>query len=600
MKRVILYALLSQICYTVMAQVTFTASANKVVELGENFRITYSVNANGSNFTPPDFNDFSVLAGPHKSTSSSFQYINGKTSQTITNSYSFIVQGAKVGKFTIGKAKITVEGKSYESNQLTIEVIKGSSNANVNNSNNNTNNDQTISNSSDIFVRTNLNKTTVYQGEQLIATLKIYDRVGLSALNDYKLPSFAGFWVQDVKLPNNIQLTRENVNNKIYRSAKLRQSILFPQKSGTITIEPFEVECVVQEVAGQRRNFFGEVVNVYKDVNKTLKSPSRKVTVLPLPANKPASFTGAVGTNFKFEVSVDRTELKSNESITFKVKVSGNGNLQIIDKINFDFPASFEVFDPKVSNNISNTAAGAKGSKTFEYLVVPREPGTYNIPAVEFGYFDVSSKSYKVLSSKELVFNIEKGENDQLYVSGESYANKAEVEALGSDIRHIVENDFELRTIGSSFYGSVAFYLFYLVGIIAFIILVIVLKNKIKENQNLALQRNKRANKISKKRLKAAAVHMKQGNKEAFYDEVIRALWGYLSDKLNIPVADLSRETVKETLVKKNIDEALISNFVEVIDNCEFAKYAPVTEGNQIEQDYGKARMVINKLVNVL
>ncbi|MDF1548878.1 MAG: BatD family protein [Bacteroidales bacterium] len=598
MKKIFLIAfIISYLCNPLLSQVTFKASANSVVEIGENFRLNYTVNANGSGFVPPDLSNFSVLAGPSTSTSTSFQYINGKTSQAISNTYSYVIQAGKEGKFTVGPASITVEGTTYKSNSLVIEVIKGNASSNNLQS---TNSDPSTKNiAGDIFAQINLSKTTVYQGEQLVASLKVYDRMGLSSLNDYKFPSYTGFWTQDIEGPARITPERENVNNKIYTTFTLRRSILFPQKSGQITIEPFEVEGVVQVKAGQRRDFFGRIVDVYQDASKTIKSSPRTIKVLPLPENKPASFNGAVGTDFKFNVDVDRTELKSNESLTLKVTVSGNGNLQIIDKIKLDFPASFEVFDPKVTSNINNSVAGARGSKTYEYLIVPREPGDYTIPALEFSYFDVNSKSYKTLKYNKMEFKIAKGDNNPLYTSDPSLSKEA-VQSIGSDIRFIVQDGITLKRKNHSFFGSFSFYIFYIVSIVLFFAVIFILRKRIKLNQNLVLQKNKRANKISQKRLREAAKHMKSGNKSAFYDEVIRALWGYLSDKLNIPVADLSRETVKETLNSRNIDQEIVNNFVEVIDNCEFAKYAPSSNENQIEQDYDKARKIINKLVNAL
>jgi len=600
MKKVItLLLIISYIGNNLLAQVTFQASANKLVEIGENFRLNFIVNANGTGFTPPDLSNFNVLAGPSTSTSTSFQYINGKTSQSISNTYSYIIQGTKEGKFTIGKASITVDGNTYESNTLVIEVIKGNASNNTNNNTTNLTSNNVDVSGGDIYARTNLSKTTVYQGEQLVASMKVYDRMGMTGLNDYKFPSFTGFWTQDIEQPTRITPERENVNNKIYTTFTLKQSILFPQKSGDITIEPFEVECVVQVKAGQRRDFFGRVVDVYQDANKTLKSPPRTIKVLPLPENKPASFNGAVGTDFKLNVSVDRNELKSNESLTLKATISGNGNMQILDKLNLNFPASFEVFDPKVTSNINNSTSGAKGSKTYEYLIVPREPGDYTIPPIEFSYFDVNSKSYKTLSSKELSFKVGKGDNTQLYTSDPALSKEA-VQSIGSDIRYIVQNDFELHKRNENFFGTFAFYLYYLVAFAVFFVIIIVLRKRIKQNNNLVLQKNKKANKISQKRLKVAASYLKQGDKSKFYDETIRALWGYLSDKLNIPIADLSRETVKETLRGKNIEDEIINNFVEVIDNCEFAKYAPSSSENQMELDYDNARKIINKLVNVL
>jgi len=597
MKNVLTALLLfTSIGQDLMAQVSFKASANNVVEVGENFRLNFTVNANCSDFVPPSLGDFNVLAGPSNSTSTSFQYINGKTSQAIAVTYSYIIQARKEGKYTIGKAAINVEGKIYYSNPITIEAIKGSATNAIPEIDN-----QAVksTNDGDIYIQINLNKTTVYQGEQLISTLKVYDRAGLKRINDVKFPPYTGFWSEDINKQQEIQLQRENVNGKIYSSAIIRQSILFPQQSGKITIEPFELEGIIQQKVGSRRNFFGEMVDVYNDVVKKLKSTSKTITVLPLPENKPASFTGAVGSNFTFDVKVDKTTLKSNESLTLKVTVSGNGNLKIIDKINIGFPNTFEVYDPKIVNNISNTNAGAKGSNTYEYLVIPREPGNYTIPGIQFSYFDVDTKSYKTLSSKEIKFEIAKGDNNQTITSA-SGLSKEEVQAIGSDIRYINESDFVLYKRDNRFFGSLGFTLSYVLSFLIFITLIFFLREKIKQNQNVALLKNKRANKISIKRLKEAAKHMSAGNKEAFYTEVIKALWGFLGDKLNIPTADLSRDTAKETLLKHNIDNQIIDDFIEVINNCEYAKYAPVSIDNQIEQDYQKARNIINKLVEVL
>ncbi len=578
----------------VVAQVTFKASANKVVEVGENFRLNFTINANGSNFKPPSLAGFRVLAGPSKSTSSSFQYINGKATQSISNTYSYIVQISRKGKYTIPKAQITVDGKVYESKPISVEAVKGSvqNTDNQNNTNNTTNIQDNIS-KDDIFVRNNLSKTTVYQGEQIISTIKIYSRGGLSGFDDFKWPSYTGFWSQDIETPSRINLQRENVNGKIYNAGVMRKTILFPQRSGTIKIEPFELGCIVPVKAGKRRNFFGELVDTYADVHKQLKSPVRTVKVLPLPANKPKSFNGAVGKGFKMQVKIDRNEIGNNESLTLKVKISGSGNLKLIDKLNIDFPQTFEVYDPKISNNISNTSAGASGSKTYEYLLIPREPGNYTIPAVQFSYFDVQAKSYKTLSSNDISILVNKGTEIQMSNNNISIS-KEDIRTLGTDIRFIKQNRFELLEIDKSFFGSWKFYIFYLISIITFLLIVIISRHKISQNANVALMRNKRANKISKKRLNLASNYMKENNKSKFYDEVIHALWGYLSDKLNIPVSELNRNTVKETLAKYKVDEEIINSFVVVIDGCEYAKYAPATEDNQIEQDYKKARELIN------
>lgn len=581
------------------AQITFKASANKVVEIGENFRLNFTVNANGDKFKPPSsFAGFRVLAGPSTSTSSSYQWINGKASQSISNTYSYILQATHEGKFTIPEAKITVDGKVYSSKPITIEVVKG--NANTNTQANGGTNEQVSGNIKDqIFVRISLNKTKVYLGEQIIATIKIYTKVGLRAFNDFKFPAYTGFWSQDIETPSQISLQRENVNGTIYNVGVLRKTILFPQRSGKIKIDPFELDCIIQQKAGKRRNFFGELVDVYKDVEVQLVSPPRTVNVMPLPVGKPASFSGAVGSDFKLSANIDHNQIKNNESLSLKVKISGNGNLKLIDKININFPQTFEVYDPKIKENISNTTAGARGSKIFEYLIIPREQGEYVIPGIKFTYFDVKNKEYKTLSVKDIPIKVEKGDAVDLSSSSIS-VSKEGIRTLGSDIRFIKQNKFELKPTNKTFFGSLQFYLYYLISLFVFIVLVFFMRNKIKQNANAVLMKNKRASKVSKKRLKKAAVFMKQNNKEEFYNEIIHALWGFLSDKLNIPVSELSRETVKETLQKHQVSEDVISNFIKVIDDCEFAKYAPASQTNPLADDYKKAREVIDKFEEIL
>ncbi|OQY03862.1 MAG: hypothetical protein B6I20_04180 [Bacteroidetes bacterium 4572_117] len=598
-KTLSIISLLTLIITQVVGQVTFVASANKVVELGENFKLSFTTNARGSNFKPPSLAGFQVLAGPSTSSSTNIQYINGKASQSISNTYSYIVQATKVGKYTIPKAKITIDGKIYESNTLNIEVVKGAKpNTNdfdkANPSNKNQNNS-----ANDIFVSNNLSKTTVYQGEQIISTMKVYSRVGLRAFNDFKFPSFTGFLSQDIETPSQINLQRENIKGKIYNTGVLRQLILFPQRSGTIEIDPFELECVVQVKAGKRRNFFGEMVDTYADVQKKLKSPIRKVKVLPLPTNKPASFRGTVGSDFKMAVNIDKNETSSNESITLKVKISGSGNLKLINKIDIDFPSTFEEYDPKISSNIINTIAGSRGSKTFEYLIIPREPGDFTIPAIKFSYFDVNSKAYKTLSGEDIPIHVTR--SNEIMVSNNNISiSKEDIKTLGTDIRYIKQNNFELLPIDNAFFGTWKFYLFYVISSLVFILVLFILRHKIKQSTNIVLMKNKRANKISKKRLKQASVYMKQNDQAKFYDEVIHALWGYLSDKLNIPASEISRDTVKETLIEYKVDEKTINSFIVLIDDCEYAKYAPSAEGAQIGNDYKKAREVINGFEAVL
>jgi hypothetical protein len=597
MKKVFFAIIFTCLLNQISAQISFTASAKKVVETNERFRLDFTINAVGDNFNPPGFSDFSVLGGPFSSTSSSFIFDNGKASQSVSTTYSYTLLPKKEGKFTIGKATITSDGKEYSSSPITIEVIKGESNPNNNNISENNPSD----NNNDIFIQYNVDKGTVYKGEQVNVSLKIYDGVkgksrgegGLNGLSSFKGPDLKGFYSNIIMDPSQNALPNiENIRGKVYYTFKIWQAVLYAQQTGTITIDPFELGCyIVQKV--KRRDIWGNVVLVNTDVPQDLRSMPVAIKVLPLPSDAPASFTGAVGSDFKFEVVVDKTELKSNESIALKIVLSGVANMKVVDKVKINFPSSFEVYDPKIKTDNSNAAQGSKGTNIYDYLIIPREPGEYTIPPIEFCYFDVKSKTYKLLKSQEFKFKIAKGDNVQNITAG---VTKESVTQLGSDILFINQDEFELKKTNYSFFGSVSFYLIYFILIIVFLATIFILRHYIKQNKNISLLKNKRANKVSQKRLKTASICLKNGEKLAFYDEVIKALWGYLSDKLSIPVSELSRETARVSMQKLNIEETYIQEFIEVIDSCEFAKYAPSSGHNQIEQDFEKARKIINKL----
>ncbi len=588
----------------VNSQIKFVAKTQSVVNVGEYFRLIYTVNANGSDFVSPKISDFEILAGPSTSTSTSFQYMYGKSTQSISISFSFVIRGNKIGKFTIPPAKVKVEGKVYESNSVTIEIIKGAggnnSNANSNNNSNKVNENSNESNKNDIFVKINLNKNSVYQGEHIIATIKLYTRLRLVKFVDMKFPSFTGFWKQDIQTPTNISLQRENINGKIYNSGLLSQTLLFPQKSGEIIIEPYKLEFVAQVKAGKHVDFFGRRVDKYVNVNKKLISDLRKVKVKPLPTNKPIDFSGAVGSGFSINASINKNSVKNNEGITYKIKIKGNGNLKLIDKLKLNFPKIFEVFDPKIVNNIKNTANGQSGSKTFEYLLIARDVGEFIIPSVQFSYFDVNAKKYKTLSTKEFKINIDKGSEASIDNNPNNAVSKEEITLLGNDIRYIKQDDFILYKKDKTFFGSIQFYLSYLILLVIFILILYVARKKINERSNLKLLRTKKADKISKLRLKKANQYLKENNQEMFYKEVSAALWGYLGDKLSIPVSNLSKDNIKSTLIDNKVSTDVIDKFISVLDTCEYAQYAPAENKSEMGNLYTEASSIISKLVQIL
>lgn len=570
-------------------EVTFTANAPSAVELGETFKLSFSVTARGSAFRPPSLNAFDY-SGPSSSTQQSTQIVNGKVTRTFSVSYNYYMRAKRTGKFTIGSASIKVDGKTYKTSPIQIEVVKGSGgNTNTPNNQDNTTESGSIS-GKDLYVALNLDKTSVYQGEQIIATINLYTRLDLSGFEDMKLPTYKGFWAQEIETDSNVKLRRQNIGGKVYQVGTLKRDILFPQKSGTLIIEPFTID-VIYNKRVRRPSFFD---NGYRRFSKTLRSASRKIRVKPLPAGAPESFKGAVG-KFDMKAELDMNQTKTNEPITLRVTVSGKGNIKLIDPIDIKFPTGFETFPPNITPKISNTLAGSSGSKTFEYLVMPRHAGDFTIPPLEFTYFDPQSGQYKTLKSQEFEVHVEKGDGQQQGPGVVSGMSKEDVKYIGSDIRYI-KTKHSLRKKGEHFFGSARFYLAYLVAALLFVAVLIWRRKTIQRNADVLAVRNRRANKVSRKRLKKAAGFLKNNKQEEFYNEVLQALWGYLSDKLAIQHSELSRESAVAALEKHEVEQELTQNFIQVLDTCEYARYAPSAEGTQMDEVYRQASQIISKI----
>lgn len=599
--------LLILVCFLCLAITAFsqsvqvTAQAPKVVAVGEHFQIDFTVNAEPSGFVVPEMKDFRLLYGPSTSQSSSVQIINGKMSQTVSFTYSYFYLASKVGKYMIGAAEATVGGKKYKSNTLTIEVVatgnaskQSSSQGGGQSSAQPSNQNEQVSDGGNVFVRVLVDKKSLYQGEYFTASVKIYSKYPISDYNpniDFNDP---GFFKQEIALPQ-LHMERENVNGQIYGTVVLKKYILIPQKNGAITIQPLTLECTVQQTVQSRsQSIFDDLFGTnVQNVPMKLKSKAVTINVKPLPGNPPASFSGAVG-HLNFSAKVNKTALKTNEAITLTATVSGTGNIKLIDAPKVTFPTDFDTYDPKINLSTSDANGGVSGSKTFEYLLIPRNPGTFTIPPISFTYFDVAANQYKTVTSGEFTFNVEKGAGNQStgMVTSQS---KEDVKFLGKDIRFIKINDVKLLKINDYFFGSGLFYLIYIVGALAFIGIVWFWRRTISQNANVAYVRNRRADKFASNRLKQAKTYLTANQKEHFYDEVLKAIWGYLSDKANIPLSELSRDTALELLKNKGIDEDIVQKFVQLLDSCEFARYAPSVEG-AMQDDYNKAIEVITKL----
>jgi hypothetical protein len=580
--------------------VKFSMTGPNVVTVGEQFRLSFNLNESGTDLQLPNISNFDILMGPSTSQSSSIQIINGKTTQSVSYSYTFILRAKEEGTFTIRPASIKVDGKVYESNELSIQVVKGQAPQSQSGSAGTQQQPQAAPpgniSKEDLFVKVELDKLNVVRGQQIIATVKIYvaPTVPITQFDDVKLPSYAGFWTQDIEIPNQISFAREVYNNKIYQVGVLKKTILFPQQTGKISIGSFEITCLVrQRVGGQSRSFFDDFFDNYRNIQAKVVSEPVSINVKELPS-KPAGFYGGVG-KLDFSASIDKTQFRSNEAATLKINITGSGNLRLIEAPKVEFPADFEVYDPKTNERLNATNNGLSGSKTFEYLFIPRFEGDYTIPPIKFASFDPATGSYKHQQSQEFNLQVEKGSDDQNATVTSAYS-KENLKLIGRDIRFIKQGQYKLKTREALFFGSTAFFFVYLGALLLFLIIAVVYRKKLKENANAQLIRNKKANKVARKRLREAAGFLKQDKDEQFYESVLKAFWGYLSDKLNIPVAELNRENATASLIKRQVKTETVDEFIKIIDTCEYARYAPSAVSVTKEGLYQDAVTLMGKL----
>ena len=592
MKRVSLLILLSLIySLTFAADVSFTATAPSAVVVGNQFRLTYKLNADGKNLRVSPFTDFRHLAGPSTSSQTSISNVNGKMTRQMSRTYTYILMADNEGSFTIPAASIEVKGKVYKSNALTVKVLKEDAAA--------TKKQKTTNGVSadDIFLRTVITKRKVYQQEYIVATVKLYNRLNLGGVSNVEFPDYKGFLSYDLVKPNEINYTVENVDGRNYNTAVLRQTLLYPQRSGQLKIEEAKLDAVIRIPSNRgQRDLFGDYFSTYQEVRKSLKTKTQTITVNPFPTGKPANFSSISGTNITIKASLNQSTVKANEPITLKITLSGNGNLKLVNTPEITFPADFETYDAKVVNNLSNTASGVKGSRTFEYLVIPRYAGNFTIPSYTTSYFDVKTKTYKTLSTPAFELVVEKGEGEEKGAVVTAFASKENVKLLGKDIRYIKTGKTTLIPIDDFLINSSLYKWSYLIIFLIFAGLLILFKTVRKNNADVVKVKHKKANKMALKRMKVAHSLLKEEHNEQFYEEVLNALWGYFSNKLNIPSSQHNRDTVKEILKNKEIQEILITEMNDLLDMCEFARYAPsaVTESNQAI--YNRSVELISKL----
>lgn len=584
-------------------KVTFTASAPDVVVVGDRFRLSYTVTTqNVRDFKAPSIKGFEVLMGPSRSEQSSTQIINGNVSSSSSITFTYILLAQNVGTYSVGGASIVANGDQMISNSVRIKVLQqdqdnNSGSSSAGNSGGSASHSTSVS-KQDLFIVGSASKTNLYEQEAFVLTYKIYTKESNLRLDNAKLPDFKGFHSQEIELPTNARWTQEHYKGRNYFTAVYRQFVLFPQQSGKLFIEPAQFDITVAKAIQSSDPFdafFNGGSNI-AEIRKSIATPKIAVNVTPLPTGKPADFSGGVG-NFNITSSINSKDVRTNDAITIKLVISGTGNIKLISNPNIKFPANFEVYDPKVDNQARLVREGLSGNKVIEYLAIPRDAGSYKIPGVSFSYFDISTRSYKTLKTEDYVVNVKKGAGNADQVIA-NFTNKEDLKVLAEDIRFIKQGEVKLVPFGSNFYGSTTYWLFYIIPGLAFIIFFIVYRKQAAENANVARMKTKKANKIANKRMKLAGKLLGENKKDAFYDEVLKALWGYISDKLNIPVSKLSKDNIEEKLRNHGVENELIGEFLNALNECEFARFAPGDDNQAMDKVYKSSLELISKMEN--
>lgn len=584
-------------------KVRFVAEAADVVVSGDQVRLVFTVNSQDiKDFRAPSIKGFDVLMGPSRSQQSSIQIINGKRTSNSSTAFTYILLAGSPGTYTIPAASVEVNGEKVFSNAISIKVLPQDQNSG--NSGNNGGGSASSSRSqtagsrisaNDLFITATASKTTVHEQEAILLTYKVYTVVNLRQLYG-KMPDLKGFHTQEVELPQQKTFTLEHYKGRNYNTTVWSQYVLFPQQTGKLEIPSITFDGVVaqQTVSDDPFDaFFNGGGHV--EVKKKITTPKVVINVQPLPA-KPAGFSGAVG-EFKLASSINATDVKTNDAVTIKLTLSGTGNMKLIGTPEVKFPQDFEIYDPKVTDDYKLTNSGLTGTKTFEYLAIPRHAGNFTIPAVEFTYFDLKSNSYKTLKTEAYNLKVAKGQGNADQVISD-FTNKESVKMLGRDIRFIKLGDSSLRPKGDFFFGTVGYYLCYLIPLLLFVVFAVIYRQKALENANVAKVKTKKANKVATRRMKLAGKLLAENKKNEFYDEVLKALWGYISDKLSIPVSQLSKDNIEAELTNYGVQEALIAEFIGVLNECEYARYAPGNENEAMDKVYSASVEVISKMEN--
>ena len=595
-----LIALLPLLAFT--SNVEFTASAPQEVAVGERFRVTFQVNARPSSFNGPAFQGFRALSGPNQSSSTSMQIINNQTTVTETFTYTYLLEASQEGSFTIPAASVVIDGTTHQSNQVTVRVRAGAPGAQPSPAPRTQPSPDQPARATDeeLFVRATASTTNPFQGQQVIVTYNLYTRITVHQYSIDGLPSYRGFWSENLTQQGQPQARTQIIDGHTYRVAEIYRVAVFPQRSGELTIDPLEAELVIS-LPGQRRQslfdefFGGSPFDQRRNIRQKVQSNSLRFNVKPLPTqNRPAAFTGMVGTEFDVNATLNMEEMGINDAANLRIAISGKGNMRMLEQPSINFPANLEVFDPNISDNIRNTTSGVSGSRTFDYVMIPRTGGEFVIPAWDFVYFDPVAERYVTRQTPE--FTIQVSGDPGIAGTAAGVSAQEAIRLLGTDIRFIRTGAVTFVPRGEVFFGSSLFWLLLIIPFVLFAFFVIYWRNQIRLHSNQDLLRNKKAQKLARKRLKVAKAFMDKKSENEFYDEIFRALWGYLSDKLSIPVSILNKENVEGAFRAQKVPEELSENFLSTLNDTEFARFAPGEKEDRMTEIYDKALRTIVKL----
>lgn len=585
--------------------VTFVVSVPSSTVKGAQVQLQYVLKGGeGRDLQVPDeIKGFDVLYGPSVSQMYSSSNINGKVTSESNITYTYLLLAKEEGTFTLPAASVKVGGRNYKSTTAQIRVLPPDKNAKPQQPGERV--QATTSSSSagnvsanDAFVRAIFSKTKVKEQEAVTVTFRFYTVLNIRDVGKIQFPEFEGFMTEDFDLPANRQLSLEHYNGRNYYAIDVKKTLLFPQRSGKMTIPSGTMEIVFEVASGKKvQTFFGpqEVMTEAKKVLKT--SPvTIDVTALPI-QNKPANFSGAVG-DFTFKPSISAEKIKANDAVTIKLDINGIGNLKLIKNPEIKFPKDFETYDPNVKNDFKLTENGLSGTKSIEYMFIPRSSGKFTIPPIDFSYFDTRTNTYKTISSPSYSLDVAIDPNAGKNTST-SYSSQKELE-VEQDIRYLKTGDYTFSNPLNFFAGSLSFYLWYAIPLVLFGAFAVMYRKQIKENADIALMRTKKANKVATKRLKLAKQYLQTQKKDNFYEEILRAVWGYLSDKLTIPVADLNRENIENELLKYGVGEELVKQFISILDTGEFARYAPSESNHAMGDLYNDTVDAIGKMESTI